>query len=430
MSSTEKSPPHTSDTAKPAPDTAVADSADPTRGGSATASPAPAAPRTWQDLLFSPRLRHSARAIEFVAVLVGMSVVFFEFGIQRPKDRDLRDVQLHATIATLATNKEVEDTSPAVQKLLAFMHQESVPMTGISIPNVFLKMPAFDNVDWSDAYMRGVQFVCTERLYRLIDDHDPSMPKFDPCVRLRHAYFNGTTLRNARFEYADLSHAKFNAADLTEVEIDNAAFVDAEFIGADVSAIKIHRGDFSNTRFSRPSDHTPKFDCRRHERENGSIQIECTSLKWVLFSSSELHKAVFRGATIDEVDFLHAKMKRSKFECDSFGRNHNRIERCTTIERACFRGADLSRATFENVNISQTDFSGAALRRATFENVHISQTDFAGTDLGRARFENGSILKSDFTDANLDETKFKNIIFVAVVFPQNRSKKRTLIRKV
>ena len=51
------------------------------------------------------RLWPIARWVELFAVVVGMGAVFWEFGIELPRDRDRRDVQLHATVATLSAEK-------------------------------------------------------------------------------------------------------------------------------------------------------------------------------------------------------------------------------------------------------------------------------------------------------------------------------------
>ena len=183
--------------------------------------------------------------IQCVAVVVGMLAVLHEFWVQRPKDRDIRNAQLYAAVATLADSKEVEVTEYAVHKVMALMHREGVDMTGISFPNVSCYMAAFNGVDWSDAYMRKVKFVCTDRVNYLIREYDDTAKKLDFCAKLKGARFSGGILRGVRFEYSDLAGAEFSDAELGEVRIDNSVLSGANFSRARMSGIRIKNSDFS-----------------------------------------------------------------------------------------------------------------------------------------------------------------------------------------
>ena len=276
------------------------------------------------------------RWIEFIAVVVGIGAVVFEFWVKLPQDQDLRDIQLHATVATLSAEENKDTISPAVQRLLVLMHREGVDMRGISIPDITLRMADFDHVDWSESYMNGTKFACSELvgddvpiqqvLSAFTDSPSTLLGKGRRCAHLRYAHFDGATLRNVRLKRADLSHATFSGTQL------------AGFEAVDV--------DFSYARFVRAHTHLGPavsvadraiFDCHKTNRHTEN----CVKLNRVVFFMSDLSRVVFRGAE---------------------------------IKNACFQSAVLDQATFTDVRITNSDFSdaslsGARFTRVTFDNV-------------------------------------------------------------
>lgn len=354
------------------------------------------------------------RAIEFVAVVVGMLAVMNEFWVERPKDRDFRDVRLHAAIATLASHENSDATSGAVQKVLGLMHEDKVDMTAISIPNVLFRMADFDVADWSDAYMKAVSFECTDRFRRLIKDHEPNEAKLRPCAQLRHAQFFGATLRDAQFDYANLSNARFNNADLTEAAFEHTVLTEAEFYGATLSGIEILSASLSKAKFSNRTTRSAVFDCQTLP------QLKCTRLEQVKLPEAELHRAVFRGATISDVDFTNSTLSRSRFECESSSRESQEKQRCTKIDNVCFQDADLTRAKFENVEISRVAFAGgntpadAELTDTEFEDVQISLTDFRGADLANTSFKNVTFVLVAISDEQIAAAEFDQYILASL----------------
>ena len=331
--------------------------------------------------------------IQFVAVLVGMLAVLYEFQFQRPKDRDLRDVELHATVATLATNQDVDITGYAVQKIIALMHKDGVDMTGISVPNVTFFMADFENVDWSDVYMNRVEFACTDRMYDLIDDYDDNgTGKLEPCANLKGATFSGSLMRRARFNYANLAGSNFNGAVLEEARVNDSILSNSDFAGTDMSGIQIDNSDFSGSDFGR----SIKFDCRT------LTDLECVDLARVDFSSVKMPRARFQGAEIDYVDFSGSDLSGARFDCDSYRDE----EICSSIEGVCLQGTNLTRAKLEGVSISNTDFSTADISDARFEDVSISNTDFSTADISGVRFRNVRFENVVYSDAQIETRRF------------------------
>ena len=311
-----------------------------------------------------------------------MLAVLYEFRIQSPKDRHLRDVQLHATVATLATNEDVDVTGYAVQKIMALMHKDGADdiMTGISVPNVTFYMADFEDVDWSDVYMNRVEFACTERMYDLIDDYDDNgTAKLEPCANLKGATLSGSIMKRARFNYADLDDSNFKGAVLDDARVNYSILSNSDFAGADMSGIRIDNSDFSGSDFGR----SIKFDCRRTPTDP-----ECdVRLQRVDFSSVEMPRARFQGTKIDYVDFAGSNLSGARFGCDSY--RGDKI--CSNIEGVCLQGADLTRAKLEGVSISDTDFSTADISGAHFKNVRFENVVFSDAQIEERRFDRSSL---------------------------------------
>ena len=323
-------------------------------------------------------LSYIVSGIQFVAVVVGMLAVLYEIRFQLPKDRDLRDAQLHATVATLAAGENVDVTGFAVQKVMALMHKDGVDMTGISFPNVTFYMAAFDRVNWSDAYMRNVEFKCTDRAYELIDGSgDDGTATFDPCAKLRNAKFLGSLMRRVRFHYADLASANFSDAVLDEARIDHSVLSESNFSRSHVSGIQINGSDFSGSDFGR----SIAFDCRT------ITDWSCVRLKRVDLSSVKMPRVRFLGADIRHVDLAGSDLSKARFGCDKFKGE----TRCSSIKGACLQGTDLSGARLEGISISNADFSVADISGARFKNVRFENVVFRDEQIEPRRFDRKSL---------------------------------------
>ena len=295
-----------------------------------------------------------AVAVQFVAVLFGMLAVLYEFGIQRPKDRELRDVQLHATLAELATSEDIraDAAATAVRNILEVMHAEKADMTGIVIPGLTFRMTEvadFEGADWSDAELSGTSFLCSDRLLAAIENGE----KAGWCANLREARLKGSNLTRARFEHTDFSGADFAGAVLLAIK-----FKHSEFSGADLSHVVF-------ACFGRSTADTP----------------DCPELTDVRFHSAKMRGVAFWGVNINGADFTAANLSRAHFECAG--------PHCVRLEGVCFRGADLTGAEFRGVTISNTDFTNVLnLDKATFERVTFDSVTFdyfIYLNFGRAR---------------------------------------------
>ena len=322
-----------------------------------------------------------ARGIELVAIVLGMLAISYEFGIKRLKDRDLREVQLHATVATLAADKEIEVTGFAVDKILSLMHREKVDMTGISFPNVIFYMAEFEVVDWSDAFMKGVEFTCTDRHFYSIRHHDgeKGTPTLTPCAKLKGSIFSGSFMREMRFHYADLSGSDFTDAALDRVRINDSSFSYSNFSDSELSGIRIALSDFSGSELGG----SVRFDCWAT-----NTKFECASLNHVDFSQVKMPGVEFRGARISSVDFSRSNMERAKFECDE---GFHGEKSCTEIKLVCLEGTNLVGANLQEVSVSNTDFSGADIAGASFNNVTFEKVVISDDQIDPRYFDDNSL---------------------------------------
>jgi hypothetical protein len=74
-----------------------------------------------------------------------------------------------------------------------------------------------------------------------------------------------------------------------------------------------------------------------------------------------------------------------------------------------FRYADLSGATFANVNLSGADLTNADLSSADLTNVDLSSADLTNADLSSADLTNVDLSGADLTNADLSGATFANV---------------------
>ena len=339
-----------------------------------------AAPQSRPQPSLAPRQWQIARAFEFVAVVVGMGAVFWEFGIERQRDRELRDVRLHATVAELAGHENIAATSPAVQKILGLMHRDGVDMTGISVPNVIFRTAVFEDVDWSDSQMEAVAFTCTQLVLQILRSPEVRNKAHRlTCARLTNARFHGANLQAARFHRADLSRAEFFHAQLSGMTAEETDFSHARFV--DESSRKYPLP--SIVRFLVPA---VLFNCYKP----APGRADCVRLSLVVFFRAHMPGAHFTGAEIADADFTRATLRDARFRCEASAQGDATKPRCTTINYACFQGADLTDASFEGVTIENANFTGAVLSGARFNDVTFSRVVFPKEQIEAANFDRNS----------------------------------------
>jgi uncharacterized protein YjbI with pentapeptide repeats len=170
---------------------------------------------------------------------------------------------------------------------------------------------------------------------------------------LRNAQLQGIKLHGTDLTGALLGHAVLAGGVLSGVTVDGA-----ELSGTSFTSAVITGGSFRNVT-SIPSSVTCFFRA---------------SLSQVALDGAQLHGALFRGATLDEVSAHGASLAVADFQT-------------SVVSNADFTDADLSGAAFDSATLASARFEGANLQAARFPGVKLYCGSFAGHDLRVAVFD-------------------------------------------
>ena len=317
-----------------------------------------------------------ATIAQLLAVVIVMGTVVHEFNIERPKERTIREAQLHASIAHLLSLEDRTTAHLSVHKIMKLLRDDERDMTGIAVPGVFLRMAEFEEAVWSDVHMNGTEFLCNSRAIGQLSPFYEGTEKPPPCARLFGVNFENAQLNDSVFHLADLREGQFSNARLNRASITGSLVTGADFSGARLFGIEILESDFTDTEFAR----APSFECDPEDTR------QCPELRWVSFRNSTMSAPRFFGAEIVLVDFSHADLRNGGFACH----DRNPDNECTYLHSVCFRHARLDGVLFEDVEIVNSDFSGASLTGAEFENVHFEDVVFPTHQAADATFDDDS----------------------------------------
>ena len=353
-------------------------------------------------------VRRVILTIQFVAILLGVPAVLYEFWEKRPIDRAMTQAQLHADLAFLATNERTDDTHRAIQDILSLMHDHGLRMGAISLPEAVFYMAHFDNADWTGAWLKDTHFYCSDQGKQAINDAASGSVPAQPCTAFRDADLPYANLDRARLGYANFSRANFHGASLEEARFDSSFLTDAQLQKADVSAVQLRHVDLSGAHFGRSAT----FDCKTSKR--GTVKrrrpalnlmgVACPRLRDVDFARASMQRASFEGAELKNLNFAGADLFKAEFLCDH--KLNTRI--CSIISSICLDNTNLRRAQFNSVHIENTDFSRANLTKAKFTAVTFNNVRFSKQQLETAIFDNTS-LQSRLRDEQRRKTKRPDI---------------------
>ena len=177
---------------------------------------------------------------------------------------------------------------------------------------------------------------------------------------LRGAHLDKADLREAHLEGAELGGAHLEEADLRKAHLEGATLIFAHLEGADLREAHLDGADLSLAR---------------------------------------LDGAGLRGAHLDGAELIGAHLDGAKL----IGAH---LDRAVLID-AHLDGADLRRAHLDGAYLSLAHLEGADLRRAHLEGAvlieaHLNEVDLSLAHLDRANLEGAHLNGSDLKDAHLD----------------------------
>lgn len=193
----------------------------------------------------------------------------------------------------------------------------------------------FRHVKRSGKFPSGIsfKFLCVEGVF------------FSPARALN---FYGATLAYSTFDGGVFDGGNFNCADLTRVHFRRALLVDTSFQNSIMRGF--HIADCAGS--------SPSF---RSATMDGSV-VQNSEFDDADFGSVSLVKSEFLGTEINNGSFVSAKMDGVKVS-DS------------TLRNANFKGAVLTNSCFRNVDLSGAILLCADLSNATFENVNLDNVE-------------------------------------------------------
>lgn len=230
-------------------------------------------------------------------------------------------------------------------------------------------------------------------------------------ANLRGANLKGARLSSSNFGHADLTGANLSETELSQATLDHAmldktrfekarlfctTFDETVLRGANLEGTTIEKCIFRSVRFEGVNLERSKLE--------STVLIECdlagSSFNEATFSRAAFFqvcgdKASFRGATADNIRFVH--------ECSL----RDAVFAGASLKSSNFRDTDLRGASFDDANLEGADLSGANLEGATLQRANLREARLIRTNLTRAQLGAANLLGSIMQKARVDGATFK-----------------------
>lgn len=256
--------------------------------------------------LLGMRFHQSFRTLEFVGVSLALVAFFYDFWIEKPRERAIEAATLTAQLAQLGISDD--ENTPAKLAILKALIVGKAAIQGMNIQNVVIVNESFDNQRIQGSKFHSVIFRETT---------------FDHAIIMESSFakssFQNTSFTNVHIEGNEYP---FNEALQHALKtLDDYQVTDDEYQYAQLASklFKDRRGvDFSKTYFRR-----------------------------VTFKDARITDVDFSGATFFASDFAGAKIERANFNSVVFLEDYDADNPVPSTENADFvnvdfRGADFS----------------------------------------------------------------------------------------
>lgn len=231
------------------------------------------------------------------------------------------------------------------------------------------------------------------------------------AVLARHAA--GESLQGVDLSGLDLSDLDLSGIDLRDAVLVGAVFAKSNLTGANLSGADCTQGDFSHTLLDQAQmieTHFHGANLQHASLAGGAgskavfIAADCANAD---FSQALLPGADFSQANLVNADFASAACGAARFyETKAMGANlcqaallNTRADATSDFANACFRGADLSDATWGGARLPGVD-----LRETTLDRADMSKADLSDATMARA-----TAIKANFTKARLQKTDLRGV---------------------
>ncbi len=184
------------------------------------------------------------RAVEVVGILVGIFVVIWEFRVEKPIDRAVRNAQLIAQIETLASINRQDNADAGVRAVMELMASDGATMAGLSVRGVTLGEANLSGANLSgarlsDAYLMAVNLSKADLSGAFLSE-----------ASLNHANLSGANLGGAFLTLANLSGANLTEASLRMAYLNGANLIEADLSGAVLWGADLNLAKLSGAKLS------------------------------------------------------------------------------------------------------------------------------------------------------------------------------------
>lgn len=182
--------------------------------------------------------------------------------------------------------------------------------------------------------------------------------------------FNGSALRGANFENADLTGSLFTGSDMRESNFDGANLTDCTFSANDLSGVSFDKAVLVHTRFKASGLNGARFSD--------------ANLRNVILTKTDLRKTKFENCIFEGVDFKYSDLSGVCFDEQTFIAV---MFPNTALNNASFKGATLKNVSFRST-MALTNKYYRAIGTICFDGAKMDKLTYAalkgfGADLAK-----------------------------------------------
>lgn len=158
-------------------------------------------------------------------------------------------------------------------------------------------------------------------------------------------------------------------------------------------------------------------DIDRLDKVEFSRSFRGRDLRRAVLNKTDLRKADFTGALLNEASFVDSKLQGARFDCASRKQSDQEesddsIERwpddgCASLIGATLKRAQLQGADLDGARLNGASFEEAKLEGASLVEAHIQEANFSGAQAKRTLFDGALLRGAIFTDARLQGASFE-----------------------
>lgn len=285
--------------------------------------------------------------------------------------------------------KEVESIEPPKQEPLPESVLLAPPLTAGDVLQKYkinknLSNLDLSNLDLSKMNLSGANFENSILENTLFKESILNKSTFTNS-RLNSANFSKASLSGAMFSESYAASATFNQADLSSIGISNSDFSYCNFNEVNLKQAELEQSNFESSDFTKSQ----------------AVQLVTTNC---IFTNCNLNNANFSKSTLCQADLSSANLDHTDFtsifapELKLFG---------ATGSKTCFKAANLdnSRAD-ETTQLTKANFTSATISTATWEGIELSDSNLTSTMLDDSNFS-----RCIFNNVILELSSAKNANF-------------------